>query len=164
LNDHDRAPAQRTLQGVATDQQVDVLPSQRAGDTERNRYVDHLNRLHGLGYIPADEHGHRVTAALHARSVLQLNELISDLPALAQPARRLDPQVMLRPTRRAITLLVISSLLSVSLTVVPGASTLAANMTRTPLWVTALGFLSLTAGLVWDVANAVWWNSIWNNS
>lgn len=160
----DRTPARRTLQGVATPGQVDVLHKPRAGDGERNRYIDHLTKLHGLGYISAEEHDRRVTVALHAQTMDALNGLIADLPGLTAPVSLFSREMMLHPNRRSVALLIISSVLSVAVTVVPGASLLAANLARTPLWLAALGFLSLTAGLVWSIANAVWWNRLWDNA
>lgn len=164
LNDyHDRSPARRVLQGIAGNG-LDILDTQRAGDPERARYVEHLNRLHSLGYLSVADHDARVSAALRAPSLAVLNELIADLQGLAVPVSPISSEALLHPNRRSITLLIISSVLSVGTAVVPGAALLAANLARTPLWMAALGFLSLTTGLVWSVANATWWNHLWNNS
>jgi hypothetical protein len=159
LTDHN-TPALRTIQGFASGD-LDILPVQRAGSLERDRFVNHLNKLHGLGYLDADECGHRVTAALSAPTISALNALISDLPGLTLPESKPLGETMLRPARKPITLLLASAVLSLMLTIVPVSLLIGAS--SRPVISVVLAFTGLTAGLVWLVANFVWWNQMYVN-
>ena len=54
---------------------------QRIGDAERDRAADYLREHMSVGRLSQEEFDDRVTAALQARTVADLEPLFSDLPA-----------------------------------------------------------------------------------
>lgn len=52
----------------------------RASDADRDRVAALLQEHHAEGRLSAEEFGERVDAALHARTIGELDELLADLP------------------------------------------------------------------------------------
>jgi hypothetical protein len=76
----------------ATSTSAEALASPRVGNAERERTGSELGQALALGYLSMEEYELRFDAALRARTVADLHELLADLPAdrmaRADPLRR----------------------------------------------------------------------------
>lgn len=137
-------------------------PALRAADTDRERVVEALARNFRDGRLAPPEYADRVGAALGARTVGELDGLLTDLPPIDWPALPLPPAPVIRsnPIATASLWMGILSLLACG---VPAALAI------------PLGFLGLAeekrnteprpataqAGIVLGVLGAVLWSMIW---
>ncbi|WP_165358744.1 DUF1707 SHOCT-like domain-containing protein [Haloactinopolyspora alba] len=71
----------------------------RAADSDRDRIADILRDAHGEGRLGHDELLARVEAAYAARTYVELDRVIADLP-VARPAQVARPPQPVRPARR----------------------------------------------------------------
>lgn len=62
----------------------------RAGDADRQRYVDHLNELVGDGYVSPVEAEALRDQIMRARSLKVLNDTLSGMPLPPMPRQRRD--------------------------------------------------------------------------
>jgi hypothetical protein len=70
-------------------------PRIRASDADRDRTTALLREHHAAGRLTAEEFGERMDAALNARTVGELEELLADLPVI--DLYRLPDESMRRP-------------------------------------------------------------------
>ena len=63
-------------------------PDKRAGNADRDRYVDHLAAMVASGHLKQEEFESRRDSALEAVTHGNLQELVSDLPSLPEPPAR----------------------------------------------------------------------------
>jgi Flp pilus assembly protein TadB len=77
-------------------------PQMRAGDADRERYVEQLRHAHSEGRLDLEELQTRVDRAYAARTFGELDQLVSDLPAelVAEPPRPDRPSPSTSPARR----------------------------------------------------------------
>ncbi|MEU2183712.1 DUF1707 SHOCT-like domain-containing protein [Streptomyces thermolilacinus] len=61
-------------------------PAMRASDADRDRVADILGNALAEGRLDAEEHGERVDAVYRAKTLAELEPIVSDLPAPAAPA------------------------------------------------------------------------------
>jgi Domain of unknown function (DUF1707)/2TM domain len=61
-------------------------PRLRASDADRERTVEQLRRHHAEGRLDMDEFSERMERAYEAKTLAELDELMSDLPREAAPA------------------------------------------------------------------------------
>jgi hypothetical protein len=64
------------------------LPGIRVADRERDRYVEHLAQCHAQGRLPEPAFRARLDAATRAATQGELTRLLTDLPGLPAPRRR----------------------------------------------------------------------------
>lgn len=57
-------------------------PLMRASDADRERTVEQLREHHAVGRLTADEFGDRLDQALTAKTIVDLDALLGDLPAI----------------------------------------------------------------------------------
>jgi hypothetical protein len=62
-------------------------PAKRIGNAERDRYTEHLSNMVAEGFLKPEEFDERRDKALAAMTKPELEELITDLPALPGPAK-----------------------------------------------------------------------------
>jgi len=70
----------------------------RACDADRDRVVEHLNVAYSEGRLSKDEYDGRLETALAARTYADLDQIVSDLPAVRAPV--LPPMTMAPPMAR----------------------------------------------------------------
>jgi hypothetical protein len=78
----DMSPKQ-TVQGVRVPDGVAVLPTARAGDSLRQKYMDHLRFQFETGFIDQVEFNARNEIAAEAKTAIELQVLIADLENFA---------------------------------------------------------------------------------
>ncbi|MEV0849921.1 DUF1707 domain-containing protein [Streptomyces sp. NPDC049954] len=61
-------------------------PALRASDADRDRFSDILREALAEGRLTAEEHGERVDAVYRAKTLAELEPLVSDLPRAGHPA------------------------------------------------------------------------------
>lgn len=77
----------------------------RIGDTERNRYLDYLASRFASGHLTQDEFDDRKDQALTARTQLDLDILVRDLPPMPAPSAPVatQPSALAKQKKRGIT-------------------------------------------------------------
>jgi Domain of unknown function (DUF1707) len=97
-------------------------PLLRAGDTDRERVAERLRRAHDEGRLDLNEFDERVKAAYAARTFADLDELTTDLPPDATPARppaipsaRPGPPARRRPDRAAVQMWATASVVNIAI-------------------------------------------------
>ena len=69
-------------------QQPEILQQKRAGNQQRDAYIDHMINMVSQGYLPQGEFEIRRDKALTAATINDLTSLITDLPAMPALAKR----------------------------------------------------------------------------
>ncbi|MER7834214.1 DUF1707 domain-containing protein [Streptomyces sp. NPDC095602] len=80
-----KQPDPRAPQSAAP-QSAAPAPALRASDADRDRVADILADALAEGRLDAEEHGERVDAVYRAKTLAELEPIVSDLPAPAAPA------------------------------------------------------------------------------
>lgn len=66
---------------------MNITPSPRAGDADRDKTIEHLSSRHVSGHLNAAEFSARLDGAFAAETQAQLSGLVADLPPLPQTGR-----------------------------------------------------------------------------
>jgi hypothetical protein len=65
-----------------------ITSGARAGDADRNKYVDHLSKSVSTGHLTSEEFDVRSSRALTAKTIKDLDALIPDLPSMKSVAKQ----------------------------------------------------------------------------
>ncbi|HEX6856542.1 MAG TPA: DUF1707 domain-containing protein [Streptosporangiaceae bacterium] len=138
----------------------------RASDADRDRVADALREHYAVGRLSADELDERLTTALGARTLGELNRVLTDLPgparALPQPGGWRPPQsapvwvtVRRRPRPRVAPLVLLALLVAL---VLPGAGWVLFTVLQAFLLFMLVGALAATffAARFWRRARREW--------
>src|SRR5258706_13507442 len=82
----------RLVKGVAIPEQVNIADSPRTGDTDRARYIEHLNDCHATGYIGEEEREARVSIASVTSSQKLLHTPNDDRPPTPPTQEQLNQE------------------------------------------------------------------------
>jgi hypothetical protein len=135
----------------------------RASDADRDRVADALREHYAAGRLSADELDERLTTALSARTLGELNQVLTDLPGPArvlQPGAWRPPQsapawVTVRRRPRVAPLVLLALLVAL---VLPGAGWVLFGVLQVVLRVMLVGALAATfvAARFWRRARREW--------
>jgi hypothetical protein len=135
----------------------------RASDADRDRVADALREHYAAGRLTADELDERLTMALNARTLGELNRVLTDLPGAArvpQPGGWRPPQSMpvwvtVRRRPRVAPLVLLALLVAL---VVPGAGWVLFSVLQAVLLVMLVAMLAGTfvAARFWRRARREW--------
>src|SRR5206468_10356174 len=99
-----RGRAHRTTSRSASTGRTSVEPELRAGDADRERTGAALREHAGAGRLDVDELDERIEAALRARTFVELDALVADLPSPSDARRHGSG---FRPHLRAYVLVIL---------------------------------------------------------
>ncbi|WP_374986035.1 DUF1707 domain-containing protein [Streptomyces fradiae] len=87
-----KQPAPAARQPAAPRPTAPAAPAMRASDADRDRVADILREALAEGRLDAEEHGERIDAVYRAKTLGELEPIVSDLPASASASASAAPR------------------------------------------------------------------------